>query len=152
MIQTSIPVSSQMWVSIKDGEPGLREIYETHYSARRYKDGRRPAKIVGPGEYILLASPLRDALFVWRKFRSMDYSHGTGVNCSVFRNEGPRLSSSLIREAVEIAWQRWPGQRLYTYVNPGKVRSTNPGCCFLKAGWKRAGRTKGGLLVFEIYP
>jgi hypothetical protein len=29
------------------------------------------------------------------------------------------------------------------------VRSTNPGFCFLVAGWRRCGRTKGGLLILE---
>jgi hypothetical protein len=31
------------------------------------------------------------------------------VNCAVFRNEGPVLSSDLILEAEELAWGRWPG-------------------------------------------
>jgi hypothetical protein len=59
----------------------------------------------------------------------------------------------LIQEATQLAWQRWPGQRLYTYVNPRKVRSTNPGCCFLKAGWRRCGVTKHNkLLILELLP
>jgi hypothetical protein len=39
-----------------------------------------------------------------------------GVNCAVFRNESSVLSSELIREACGLAWTRWPGERLYTYV------------------------------------
>jgi hypothetical protein len=34
-------------------------------------------------------------------------------------------------------------------VNPEKIRSVNPGCCFKKAGWKQCGITKGGILIFE---
>lgn len=37
----------------------------------------------------------------------------------------------------------------YTYVNPEKVRSSNPGFCFLVAGWQRCGRTRSGLLILE---
>ena len=36
-----------------------------------------------------------------------------------------------------LAWERWPGERLFTYVDPNKVRSFNPGYCFLRAGWDR---------------
>ena len=70
---------------------------------------------------------------------------------TVFRNEGPLLSSDLIREACGIAWERWPGERLFTHVNPSKVQSTNPGYCFLRAGWRRCGKTKGGLVILEYF-
>lgn len=97
----------------------------------------------------LLTADLK-ALFVWRKFISMD--HQEGVNCAVFRNEGAGLASELIIEAQQIAWERWPGQRLYTYVNPKAVKSRNPGYCFIMAGWKKCGVTKSGLLIFDIVP
>ncbi len=90
------------------------------------------------------------ALFVWRKF--IDDSGQQGVNCAVFRNEGPVLSSTLILEAEQLAWGRWPGERLYTYVAPQSIRSTNPGCCFKAAGWRRCGQTKGGLVILEKQP
>jgi hypothetical protein len=90
------------------------------------------------------------ALFVWRKF--IDKSGQAGVNCAVFRNEGG-LSSMLIEEAVSHAWARWPGQRLYTYVDPACVRSENPGYCFIVAGWRRCGFTKKRrLLILEKLP
>jgi hypothetical protein len=72
-----------------------------------------------------------------------------GVNCALFRNEGPHTSSDLIRQADAIADFAWPGERHYTYVNPSAVRSTNPGFCFLRAGWRRCGTTVGGLYIFE---
>jgi hypothetical protein len=93
-------------------------------------------------------TPDSRAIFVWRRFIPDDGQQG--VNCAVFRNEGyPVLSSVLIREACELAWQRWPGERLYTYVNPRRIKSTNPGCCFKAAGWKRCGVSKGGLVILE---
>lgn len=36
-----------------------------------------------------------------------------------------------------------------TKVRPSAVRSTNPGYCFLAAGWRRAGKTQGGLTIVE---
>ena len=53
-------------------------------------------------------------------------------------------------QAVEIAWRRWPGERLFTYVNGGKIRSTNPGYCFLMAGWRKCGISKVGLTILEL--
>lgn len=138
------------WLSIRGADPRARALMRRHYSARRYRDGRNPQRIVGPGEYMALLTLAGDALFIWRKFRPADGQEG--VNCAVFRNEGTALSSELIREACELAWQRWPGARLYTYVNPRRVRSRNPGYCFLCAGWRRCGRSKGGLVILEVNP
>ncbi len=86
-------------------------------------------------------------MFVWRRF--IDGSGQRGVNCAVFRNEGPHRSSDLIRQADAVADFVWPGERHYTFVNPRAVRSTNPGFCFVAAGWRRCGMTKNGLLVLE---
>lgn len=119
--------------------------YDRHYSRKFYADGRAPKLFVGPGEKLVLVSAGWDALFVWRKFKSADGQ--IGVNCAVFRNESPRLSSELILDACDIAWDRWPNERLYTYVNPRKIRSTNPGYCFLKAGFRKCGVTKVNKLV-----
>lgn len=139
------------WVEVKDGNATARAIYRRHYSRYVYKDGRDPALFVGPGEKMVLLTPCAKAMFVWRKFICADGQQG--VNCAVFRNEGAGLSSDLIREAVRLAWERWPGERLYTYVNSRKVRSQNPGCCFLKAGWRKCGQTKWNkLLVLELLP
>ena len=136
------------WIFARDADPSVRNLFDRHYSRRRYRDGRSPAKFVGPGEYICLRTADCDAIFLWRKFISMD--HQDGVNCAVFRNEGPIVSSLLILEAEKVAHQRWPGERFYTYVDARKVKSTNPGFCFIKAGWRRAGLTKArGLVILE---
>ena len=146
MRQRSFPLST--WVEVKDGNETARDIFNGHYSRRVYADGRNPSLFVGPGSKIVLVTPEADALCIWRKFISGDRQDG--VNCMVFRNESPHLSSWLIQEAELLAYQRWPGERLYTYVNPRKVRSTNPGYCFLKAGWHRCGVTKyNKLLILE---
>ena len=92
-----------------------------------------------------------DALFVWRKF--IDKSGQTGVNCAVFRNESEHRSSDLILEAERIAWEKWPGERLYTYVNAKRIQSTNPGYCFKCAGWRQCGVTSSKkLIILEKWP
>ena len=135
------------WQEIRDGNPTALEIYNRHYSARIYSDGRVRKKFCGPGQYCaLLMAPRADALFVWRRFRSMD-PEALGLKCAVFRNESKRLSSGLILEAEPFALKHWPDERrVYTYISPTKIRSTNPGFCFLEAGWHKAGYTKSGLL------
>ena len=145
--QTQSVQITEDWHIVKDGDSVALDLYERHYSAYRYADKRIRKLFMGPGYKLVLLTTAGDALFGWRKF--LDGSGQIGVNCSVFRNEGPLTSSDLIQQAVRVAWCRWPGERLYTYVHPGKVRSTNPGCCFKKAGWKKCGTTKGGLLIFE---
>src|SRR5215472_11328555 len=119
------------WIEVKDANDTARSIFRRHYSYRPYRDGRDPAHFVGPGEKMVLLTPDARALFVWRKFISGDGQ--TGVNCAVFRNEGAGISSELIRDAMVLAWERWPGARLYTYVNPKRIQSSNPGYCFIKA-------------------
>lgn len=92
------------------------------------------------------------ALFVWRKFISADGQQG--VNNAIFRNDGAGLSSLLITEAMRLAWDRWPGERLYTYVNPQAIRrKRDPGRCYIRAGWRPCGETKWRrLLIFEALP
>ena len=149
--------SGNRWYAIKDGNHAAYDLFTRHYSFNKYKDNRRaqldnPNRhlFVDPGEKLVLMTSDSRALFVWRKFQ--DASGQTGVNCAVFRNEGDYLSSELITEAEQIAWVKWPGERLYTYVAPQKV-SDNPGYCFKMAGWKTVGITKVNKLhILEKLP
>ncbi len=150
------------WLTIKDGDPVARELFRRHYSYNVRRDqmslfpgpkDRNYMLFVGPGEKTVLITADGKAMFVWRKFISMDKQ--PGVNNAIFRNEGSAAGKAqdLIRAADEIAWQRWPGERLYTYVDPGKVRTKkNPGHCFIMAGYRQCGVTKSGLLIFEKLP
>ena len=138
---------SEHWYQCNQNYQGALEIYSRHYT---YAGGNYAAShsIVGPGERIVLVTAEEDALFIWRReaFR-MDGQQG--ANCAVFRNEGLTLSSGLIIEAEQLAWKRWPGERLFTFVNPTKVQSANPGYCFICAVWSRCGTTRKGLIILE---
>jgi hypothetical protein len=149
------------WIVVKDGDTRVSRIYQRHYSCYQYADNRRSWPgyrnrnlVMGPGEKMVLLSADGRAIFGWRKF--IDRSGQEGVNCAFFRNEGAfdgRVrSSELIRSAELLAWSRWPGERLYTYVDPGAIKSTNPGYVFKVAGWKQCALTQGGLIVLKKYP
>lgn len=140
----------RFWTKARDGDRDGLALYERHYSCK--PEPRKVAQFVGPGKKLVLISPWDDALFVWRRFKYSKCRFHGGVNCAVFRNESSALSSDMIREADAIAWERWPGERHYTYVDPRRVKSRNPGWCFQCAGWRRCGETKTGMLVFERMP
>jgi hypothetical protein len=140
-------ISPLHWWITKDGDEFCKELYDRHYSRYQYKDERITKLFCGPGQKIVLRTWEADALFVWRKFK--DDSGQQGVNCAVFRNESKIKSSELIRQADAIADFIWPRERHYTYVNAKKIRSQNPGFCFLKTGWKKCGLTKKGLIILE---
>lgn len=146
--QTSL--LSSVWIHVRDGNDTARAIFDGHYSRRRYRDGRKPKLFAGPGQKMVLITPDAGSLFVWRKFKDNAQPLQTGVNCAVFRRDFGMRASDLIRAAVEQAWERWPGERLYTYVDVKKTRrKRDPGRCFLRAGWRYAGWTKGGLRILE---
>jgi hypothetical protein len=72
----------------------------------------------------------------------------------LFRNLGAGLSSDLIREALVVTRAEWlkrygslPDVELRTEIDTRKVRSTNPGCCYLKAGWTRQKVVRGKLYL-----
>ena len=137
-----------LWWLTKDGDADCLDLYERHYSAYRYADGRTRRLFVGPGEKVVLRTREGDAMFVWRNFK--DDSGERGINCAVFRNESRHRSSELIRQADAIADCLWPDSRHYTYVRAEAVASTNPGFCFLAAGWQRLKRRTGsGLMILE---
>jgi len=159
------------WIGIHDADPRAIALYRRHYSSNPKSNNSNG--IAGPGERMILCTVACDALFVWRPSTSpekripdkrrqqrLDSGKATstywggeeGIMCSVFRNEGPLQSSSLILEAEELAWNRWPGQRLFTYVWDAKIKSVNPGYCFKMAGWRACGRNKDGrLTILEKY-
>jgi hypothetical protein len=146
------------WQIVKDGNPTARAIFGRHYTYNKRRDqidmwnaarNRNWSLFAGPGQKTVLLAD-GPALFVWRKFIDDCIPQQDGVNCAVFRREGGERASDLIRAADEIAWQRWPGERLYTYIDRDKTRpKRDPGYCFLAAGWHPCGETKGGLCILE---
>lgn len=134
-----------LWYLTKDGDVTCLRLYRKHYSCTN----QHASQFVGPGEHIVLRTDAGDAVFVWRNYIDDTIPKQEGVECSLFRNESSHLSSELVRQADAVADVAWPGSRHYTKVNPEAVESSNPGFCFIAAGWRRCGRTQNGLLILE---
>jgi hypothetical protein len=73
----------------------------------------------------------------------------------LFRNLGPTLSSDLIRDALCVTYVAWvsrygslPQERLRTEIDVRRVRSTNHGFCYLKAGWVKGELKRGKLFLY----
>jgi len=108
---------------------------------RHYTRARNTGHFCRPGLNLVLLGI--DGKAVWISHKNTDgYKRWDGldaIECTVFRNEGERLSSELVEEAVILTESKWgrPADGWVTYVDARKVKSTNPGFCFLKAGfWK----------------
>lgn len=129
-------------VVAKDGDVDLREMADRHYSRRSVGS----ALFVGPGEKIVLTSPRKNWVFCWRRARYRKDAQ-VGWECTLFRNESPELSSKIIA-----ACEAFVVGRKFTYVNPAKIRSRNPGYCFLCAGWKKVATTQAGLILLAKDP
>ncbi len=121
MVFVAPELQEPVWWLTKDGDRTRLRMYERHYSAYRYRDGRKGRLFVGPGEKTVLRTRRRDAFFVWRNFS--EASGQTGVNCAVFRNESAHRSSGLIRQADHVAYHVWPDARHYIYLGPHAVAS-----------------------------
>ena len=142
-IQPYLPLED--YVIVRDGNPLATQIANRHYS-RLWKGNVNQNRFCPPGKRLILLEPSGSWLFAWNqeKYRR---DGQTGVCCVLFRNESDRLSSEIILQA-EKAWDsRYGVTRKFTYVHPGKIRSTNPGCCFKSAGWERYGVSKRGLIL-----
>lgn len=110
-----------------------RMLADRHYSRRTI--GAK--QFAYSGRKLVLRDALGSVLFVWMyPDASMRMDGQEGYNCAIFRNESTRKSSDIILEAERWAIEKWGPNRMYTYVNPSKIKSINPGYCFKVAGWK----------------
>ncbi len=115
---------------------------DRHYSRRTV--GAR--QFLYCGRKIVIRDAQGDVLFGWLfpdEDKRMDGQ--TGYNCAIFRNESERRSSEIILECEQIAIARWGLNRMYTYVNPAKIKSVNPGYCFKQAGWRNVRYEDGSI-------
>lgn len=73
----------------------------------------------------------------------------------LFRNLGSTRSSVLIASALERTYEEWireygslPAERLRTEIDTKRIRSSNPGCCYKKAGWTKDRTVRGKLYLW----
>jgi hypothetical protein len=118
-------------------DPEMIRLADRHYS--RLSCGKR--EFMGNGRTLVLRDSLGLVVFGWLwQYGRKDGQEG--YNCAIFRNESPRLSSEVILEAERFAVEHWGPNRAFTFINPEKIRSRNPGYCFKCAGWSSAGMSK----------
>ena len=145
---------------------GLFEAWGPHYSRRT--PGSKT--FTGVGKEIVLVTSCGRA--VWAcVYQRTPSARNTGVSRGragetdvkprflwrnmLFRNLGAGLSSDLIREATDRTYEEWakrygclPDERLRTEIDTTRIRSSNPGFCYLKAGWVPDRKVRGKLYLW----
>lgn len=143
-----------VWYRSNRADPRAVALADRHYN--RQKIGS--PQFVPPGRCLVLLTDNADAVWVtsWPFAEYVKHAWAGAWVCSIFRNESEHLSSDLIREAVAVTrsvWPNVPALGMVTFVDAGKVRrKRDPGRCYLRAGWKVCGETKGGLVALQILP
>jgi hypothetical protein len=136
-----------------------------HYSRRT--PGSKT--FTGVGQEVVLVT--EDEAAVWAVVRQRTPSaRGTGASRGragstdtlpryvwrnmLFRNLGQELSSKLILEAITATYTKWasrygslPVETLRTEIDPKKIRGSNPGCCYKKAGFHNGRMVRGKLYL-----
>jgi hypothetical protein len=131
-----------------------RKLADRHYNRQSIGDDN----FVPPGRCLVLKTSPTDAFWVtsWPFAEYTKHAWAGAWMCSAFRNEGPILSSLLIREAVAATrwtWPEIPELGMVTFVDRSKTKSKkDPGYCYLMAGFKPCGKTKGGLHALQLLP
>ncbi len=129
---------------------------DRHYNRRKVGS----PQFVPPGRCVVLRQP--QALWVtsWPFAQYVRHAWaGAWVN-SLFRSEGAGKASDLILEAIAVTRSIWqpPELGIITFVSPKhvppKMRRGQPiyGFCYLKAGFRHVGFTKGGLWAWQMLP
>jgi hypothetical protein len=122
-------------------DPEMLALSANHYS----RSNLAAKKLGGPARSLMLRNTTGTVLFLWQwPLEGMRWDGQNGYNCVMFRNESERRSSEIILEAEQIALGKWGQNRFYTYVDPRKVKSPNPGYCFKIAGYKFVRTTPNG--------
>lgn len=131
---------------------------DRHYNRRKVGS----PQFVPPGRCFVLLTAARDAVWVtsWPFAEFVRHAWpGAWVN-SLFRREGGGRASELICQAVAATRAEWepPALGIVSFVDPRKVKPTIVrgvpiyGFCYLKAGWRHVGFTKGGLWAWQQLP
>lgn len=142
------------WMESWKADPEARRLADRHYN--RKKVGA--VQFVPPGRALVLTTLNRDAFWItsWPFAEYVRHAWPGAWVCTAFRNESKERASELIVEAVSATRAEFgdpPELGMVTFVDPKKIRHTRqPGRCFIKAGFKVVGTTKGGLIALQLLP
>lgn len=143
-----------IWQWSHRADPIALKIADNHYN--RQKPGT--PQFVPPGRCIVLTSTDEQSVWVtsWPYAEYVKHAWaGAWVN-SIFRREGGELvASEMIRQAIAATRYFWtpPELGIVSFVDTKKVRRKRDfGRCYVRAGFKHVGWTKGGLMAFLMKP
>jgi hypothetical protein len=148
----------KVWRLSSRADPEARVIADRHYN--RQKPGT--PQFVPPGRCLVMLAN-GPALWVtsWPFAKFVRHAWAGAWVCSAFRREGGIPASEMIREAVAVTRWRWPDVPvlgMITFVDRSRVRPTRVhgddvwGWTYLRAGFRVAGETAGGLLALQMRP
>ena len=142
------------WVRSHRADPEVVPLADRHYN--RQKVGS--PQFAPPGRCLVLKTRALDAFWItsWPFAEYVKHAWAGAWVCSAFRNEGPHLSSDLIRAALSATVAEYgpaPQLGMITFVDTKKTRhKRDPGRCYLRAGFRNVGFTKGGLVALQCLP
>lgn len=146
-----LPFTDGLIIS-KTSDDELRQMADRHYSRRTIG----AARFTPPGRTLMLRNTDGTIVFAW-VFQQYRTDNLYGYQCTIFRNESNRRSSEIILEAEKICLSEFgtaAASMFFTFVNPNKIKSVNPGYCFKKAGYEQIERrrtTRGELVLLTKY-
>jgi hypothetical protein len=142
------------WCRSHRADPRGVPLADRHYTRQTVGS----PQFMPPGRALVLLTADADAIWGtgWPFAEYVKHEWAGAWVCTIFRNESPYLSSELIREAVAATRCYWgdpPDLGMVTFVDAGKVRrKRDPGRCYLRAGFRHVGYTKGGLVALQLHP
>lgn len=150
-----------IWHISNRADPMAREIADRHYN--RQKPGT--PQFVPPGRCCVLYAETETGKAFWvTSFPYAEYVKHQWAGawiCSAFRNEGAGIASEMIRDAVAATrafFGEPPDLGMVTFIDKRKVKPTMVhgretwGRTYELAGFRFAGKTKGGLLTYQLLP
>lgn len=147
------------WVESHRADPVARSIADRHYN--RQKVGS--PQFVPPGRCCVLLEEYGKAFWVtsWPFAEYVKHDWAGAWVCSAFRSEDAGDSVELVREALSATRAHFgepPELGCVTFVDARKVEPVMTrgrptfGFIWVAAGFRYVGKTKAGLLVFQMLP
>lgn len=148
-----------IWRESFRADPAALPLADRHYN--RQKIGA--PQFVPPGSCLVFLSHCQRALWVtsWPIAKYVKHAWAGAWMNSLFRSEGAGRASDLIRQAVAATRHLWPSVPplgMVSFVDPKHVKPVIRrgaeiyGYCYLKAGFRHVGFTKGGLWAWQMLP
>lgn len=147
------------WHLSHRADPLAAKLADRHYN--RQKVGS--PQFVPPGRCVVLLSDCMRAFWItsWPFAEYVKHDWAGAWVCSAFRSEDAGSSVELIKQALAASRAHFgepPELGLVTFIDASKVKPIlvrgvpSFGWVWIKAGFHYVGKTKAGLLVFQILP